>query len=131
MQDITGGPGLLLQCRRGPQSLGRPLHWIPSWCHFTRGSPLPLPLQGQKRLVLSESCSRDSMTSQPSCTALNYSYGVNAWKSWVQAKYAGGETSKGDELRFGRKSETCGQGGQSVGRVRVPLPPAAPACSCW
>lgn len=60
-------------------------------------------LQGQKRLVLSESCSRDSMNSQPSCTVLNYSYGVNAWKSWVQAKYAGGETSKGEELRFGRK----------------------------
>lgn len=60
-------------------------------------------LQGQKRLVLSESCSRDSMSSQPSCTVLNYSYGVNAWKSWVQAKYAGGETSKGEELRFGRK----------------------------
>uniref|UniRef100_A0ABM5EWC9 Zinc finger MYM-type protein 3 n=1 Tax=Pogona vitticeps TaxID=103695 RepID=A0ABM5EWC9_9SAUR len=59
--------------------------------------------KGQKRLVLSESCSRDSMSSQPTCTALNYSYGVNAWKSWVQAKYAGGETSKGDELRFGPK----------------------------
>ncbi|XP_066495978.1 zinc finger MYM-type protein 3 [Tiliqua scincoides] len=59
--------------------------------------------KGQKRLVLSESCSRDSMSSQPGCTALNYSYGVNAWKSWVQAKYAGGETSKGDELRFGPK----------------------------
>ncbi|XP_075619424.1 zinc finger MYM-type protein 3 isoform X4 [Balearica regulorum gibbericeps] len=58
--------------------------------------------KGQKRLVLSESCSRDSMNSQPSCTVLNYSYGVNAWKSWVQAKYAGGETSKGEELRFGR-----------------------------
>uniref|UniRef100_A0A8C5J6Q5 Zinc finger MYM-type containing 3 n=1 Tax=Junco hyemalis TaxID=40217 RepID=A0A8C5J6Q5_JUNHY len=48
--------------------------------------------KGQKRLMLSESCSRDSMSSQPSCTVLNYSYGVNAWKSWVQAKYAGGET---------------------------------------
>ncbi|KAH0630754.1 hypothetical protein JD844_003943 [Phrynosoma platyrhinos] len=59
--------------------------------------------KNQKRLVLSESCSRDSMSSQPNCTALNYSYGVNAWKSWVQAKYAGGETSKGDELRFGPK----------------------------
>ncbi|NWQ80963.1 ZMYM3 protein, partial [Columbina picui] len=59
--------------------------------------------KGQKRLVLSESCSRDSVSSQPSCTVLNYSYGVNAWKSWVQAKYAGGETSKGEELRFGRK----------------------------
>lgn len=76
-------------------------------------TPAPVPgrwpvsqntsLQGQKRLVLSESCSRDSMNSQPSCTVLNYSYGVNAWKSWVQAKYAGGETSKGEELRFGRK----------------------------
>ncbi|KFP45469.1 Zinc finger MYM-type protein 3, partial [Chlamydotis macqueenii] len=60
-------------------------------------------LQGQKRLVLSESCSRDSVSSQPGCTVLNYSYGVNAWKSWVQAKYAGGETSKGEELRFGPK----------------------------
>ncbi|XP_062486099.1 zinc finger MYM-type protein 3 isoform X1 [Pezoporus occidentalis] len=59
--------------------------------------------KGQKRLMLSESCSRDSMSSQPSCTVLNYSYGVNAWKSWVQAKYAGGETSKGEELRFGPK----------------------------
>ncbi|NXU07827.1 ZMYM3 protein, partial [Buphagus erythrorhynchus] len=78
-----------------------------------RKTPAPVPgrcpvsqntsLQGQKRLVLSESCSRDSMSSQPSCTVLNYSYGVNAWKSWVQAKYAGGETSKGEELRFGPK----------------------------
>ncbi|XP_030305186.1 zinc finger MYM-type protein 3 isoform X3 [Calypte anna] len=59
--------------------------------------------KGQKRLMLSESCSRDSVSSQPSCTVLNYSYGVNAWKSWVQAKYAGGETSKGEELRFGPK----------------------------
>ncbi|NXV79950.1 ZMYM3 protein, partial [Atlantisia rogersi] len=59
--------------------------------------------KGQKRMVLSESCSRDSISSQPSCTVLNYSYGVNAWKSWVQAKYAGGETSKGEELRFGPK----------------------------
>ncbi|XP_031800420.1 zinc finger MYM-type protein 3 isoform X1 [Sarcophilus harrisii] len=59
--------------------------------------------KGQKRLVLSESCSRDSMSSQPSCTALNYSYGVNAWKCWVQSKYAGGESSKSEELRFGPK----------------------------
>ncbi|MEJ1281447.1 zinc finger MYM-type 3 [Cricetulus griseus] len=57
--------------------------------------------KGQKRLVLSESCSRDSLSSQPSCTGLNYSYGVNAWKCWVQSKYANGESSKGDELRFG------------------------------
>ncbi|KAB0401305.1 hypothetical protein E2I00_017286 [Balaenoptera physalus] len=65
---------------------------------------LPRPMRkGQKRLVLSESCSRDSMSSQPSCTGLNYSYGVNAWKCWVQSKYANGETSKGDELRFGPK----------------------------
>lgn len=69
--------------------------------------PCPLP-QGQKRLVLSESCSRDSVSSQPSGSALNSSYGVNAWKSWVQAKYVGAETSKGDELRFGRKAGTCG-----------------------
>ncbi|XP_007649795.1 zinc finger MYM-type protein 3 isoform X3 [Cricetulus griseus] len=59
--------------------------------------------KGQKRLVLSESCSRDSLSSQPSCTGLNYSYGVNAWKCWVQSKYANGESSKGDELRFGPK----------------------------
>ncbi|XP_061862398.1 zinc finger MYM-type protein 3 isoform X2 [Colius striatus] len=59
--------------------------------------------KGQKRLVLSESCSRDSISSQPNCTVLNYSYGVNAWKSWVQAKYAAGESSKGEELRFGPK----------------------------
>ncbi|KAJ7310367.1 hypothetical protein JRQ81_007278 [Phrynocephalus forsythii] len=65
--------------------------------------PRAIRKQGQKRLVLSESCSRDSLSSQPACIALNYSYGVNAWKSWVQAKYASGETSKGDELRFGPK----------------------------
>ncbi|XP_032083868.1 zinc finger MYM-type protein 3 isoform X3 [Thamnophis elegans] len=59
--------------------------------------------KGQKRLVLSESCSRDSVSSQPSGSVLNSSYGVNAWKSWVQAKYVGAETSKGDELRFGPK----------------------------
>ncbi|KAL7979604.1 hypothetical protein Chor_004762 [Crotalus horridus] len=59
--------------------------------------------KGQKRLVLSESCSRDSVSSQPSGSALNSSYGVNAWRSWVQAKYVGAETSKGDELRFGRE----------------------------
>uniref|UniRef100_A0A8C6XLW0 Zinc finger MYM-type containing 3 n=1 Tax=Naja naja TaxID=35670 RepID=A0A8C6XLW0_NAJNA len=59
--------------------------------------------KGQKRLVLSESCSRDSVSSQPSGSALNSSYGVNAWKSWVQAKYVGANTSKGDELRFGPK----------------------------
>ncbi|XP_007892255.1 zinc finger MYM-type protein 3 isoform X2 [Callorhinchus milii] len=59
--------------------------------------------RGQKRIVLSESCSRDSLTSQQCCTGLNYSYGVNAWKSWVQAKYASGETNKSEELRFGPK----------------------------
>uniref|UniRef100_A0A8U8BGG7 Zinc finger MYM-type containing 3 n=1 Tax=Geospiza parvula TaxID=87175 RepID=A0A8U8BGG7_GEOPR len=48
--------------------------------------------QDLPRAVRKVSCSRDSMSSQPSCTVLNYSYGVNAWKSWVQAKYAGGET---------------------------------------
>uniref|UniRef100_A0A8C3MJR8 Zinc finger MYM-type containing 3 n=1 Tax=Geospiza parvula TaxID=87175 RepID=A0A8C3MJR8_GEOPR len=59
--------------------------------------------QDLPRAVRKVSCSRDSMSSQPSCTVLNYSYGVNAWKSWVQAKYAGGESSKGEELRFGPK----------------------------
>eukprot|EP00061_Rhincodon_typus_P015958 g43917.t1 len=57
--------------------------------------------RGQKRLMLSESCSRDSLASQQCCTGLNYSYGVNAWKSWLQAKYASGDTSKSEELRFG------------------------------
>uniref|UniRef100_UPI00398EC14A zinc finger MYM-type protein 3-like isoform X3 n=1 Tax=Pristiophorus japonicus TaxID=55135 RepID=UPI00398EC14A len=59
--------------------------------------------RGQKRIMLSESCSRDSLASQQCCTGLNYSYGVNAWKSWVQAKYASGDTSKSEELRFGPK----------------------------
>ncbi|GCC22205.1 hypothetical protein chiPu_0000590 [Chiloscyllium punctatum] len=59
--------------------------------------------RGQKRLMLSESCSRDSLASQQCCTGLNYSYGVNAWKSWLQAKYASGDTSKSEELRFGPK----------------------------
>lgn len=63
------------------------------------------------------------MSSQPSCTALNYSYGVNAWKSWVQAKYAGGETSKGEELRFGRKCPVC------VGQSGRHLPAADPSPS--
>ncbi|GCB67552.1 hypothetical protein scyTo_0012158, partial [Scyliorhinus torazame] len=59
--------------------------------------------RGQKRLMISESCSRDSLASQQCCTGLNYSYGVNAWKSWLQAKYASGDTSKSEELRFGPK----------------------------
>lgn len=59
--------------------------------------------RGQKRLMLSESCSHDSLASQQCCTGLNYSYGVNAWKSWVQAKYAGGDSSKSGELKFGPK----------------------------
>ena len=85
---------------------------------------LSLPLQGQKRLVLSENCSRDSMSSQPSCTGLNYSYGVNAWKCWVQSKYANGETSKGDELRFGRKypgEEGKGRGSRAVIQLKVSI----------
>ncbi|XP_059832883.1 zinc finger MYM-type protein 3-like isoform X5 [Hypanus sabinus] len=59
--------------------------------------------RGQKRLMLSESCSHDSLASQQCCTGLNYSYGVNAWKSWVQAKYASGDGSKSEELKFGPK----------------------------
>lgn len=79
--------------------MARTLASVPGRCSVSHYASL----QGQKRLVLSESCSRDSVSSQPSCTVLNYSYGVNAWKSWVQAKYAAGETSKGEELHFGRK----------------------------
>lgn len=90
---------------------------------LTSATPPSLPLQGQKRLVLSESCSRDSMSSQPSCTGLNYSYGVNAWKCWVQSKYANGETSKGDELRFGRKypgkEEGKGRRGRAVIHLKI------------
>uniref|UniRef100_A0A2K6MEK5 TRASH domain-containing protein n=1 Tax=Rhinopithecus bieti TaxID=61621 RepID=A0A2K6MEK5_RHIBE len=63
--------------------------------------------KGQKRLVLSESCSRDSMSSQPSCTGLNYSYGVNAWKCWVQSKYANGETSKAKPMRIKEDILAC------------------------
>ncbi|KAG2463674.1 zinc finger MYM-type protein 3-like [Polypterus senegalus] len=57
--------------------------------------------KGQKRIILSESCSRDSMGSQSGCTGLNYSYGVNAWKFWVQNKHSRNEMGK--ELRFGPK----------------------------
>ncbi|XP_063793212.1 zinc finger MYM-type protein 3 isoform X2 [Pseudophryne corroboree] len=61
--------------------------------------------KGPKRMLLSEreSCSRDSLISQRSSTNLSFTYGVNAWKSWVQRKYEGGEPSKGEELRFGPK----------------------------
>ncbi|NP_001171456.1 zinc finger MYM-type protein 3 isoform 2 [Mus musculus] len=63
--------------------------------------------KGQKRLMLSESCSRDSLSSQPSCTGLNYSYGVNAWKCWVQSKYANGETSKAKPMRIKEDILAC------------------------
>ncbi|CAJ0948975.1 unnamed protein product [Ranitomeya imitator] len=61
--------------------------------------------KGPKRMLLSEkeSSSRDSILSQRSSTNLSFSYGVNAWKSWVQRKYEGGEPSKGEEIRFGPK----------------------------
>ncbi|KAM4662391.1 zinc finger MYM-type protein 3 isoform 2-T2 [Discoglossus pictus] len=61
--------------------------------------------KGPKRALLSEreSCSRDSLISQRSSTSLSYTYGVNAWKSWVQRKYEGVEPSRGDEMRFGPK----------------------------
>ncbi|XP_053329690.1 zinc finger MYM-type protein 3 isoform X2 [Spea bombifrons] len=61
--------------------------------------------KGPKRVLVSEreSCSRDSLSSQRSSTTLSFTYGVNAWKSWVQKKYEGGEPSKGDEIRFGPK----------------------------
>lgn len=61
--------------------------------------------KGPKRMLLSEkeSSSRDSLLSQRSSTNLSFTYGVNAWKSWVQRKYEGGEPSKGEELRFGPK----------------------------
>ncbi|KAG9477991.1 hypothetical protein GDO78_013140 [Eleutherodactylus coqui] len=61
--------------------------------------------KGAKRMLLSEkeSSSRDSLLSQRSSTNLSFAYGVNAWKSWVQRKYEGGEPSKGEEIRFGPK----------------------------
>ncbi|XP_069468475.1 zinc finger MYM-type protein 3 isoform X2 [Ambystoma mexicanum] len=59
--------------------------------------------KGQKRLAITETSSRDSLNNQPSITGLNHSYGVNAWKTWVQAKYANGEPSKVDDPRFGSK----------------------------
>ncbi|XP_069841610.1 zinc finger MYM-type protein 3 [Dendropsophus ebraccatus] len=61
--------------------------------------------KGPKRMLLSEkeSSSRDSLLSQRSSTNLSYTYGVNAWKTWVQRKYEGGEPRKGEELRFGPK----------------------------
>ncbi|KAG8553957.1 hypothetical protein GDO81_003617 [Engystomops pustulosus] len=61
--------------------------------------------KGPKRMLLSEkeSSSRDSLLSRRSSTNLSYTYGVNAWKTWVQRKYEGGEPRKGEELRFGPK----------------------------
>ncbi|XP_041075815.1 zinc finger MYM-type protein 3-like [Polyodon spathula] len=59
--------------------------------------------KGQKRILLSESCSRDSMSSHSGCTGLNYSYGVSAWKYWAQTKHSGNEGGKNEELRFGPK----------------------------
>ncbi|XP_033876651.3 zinc finger MYM-type protein 3-like isoform X1 [Acipenser ruthenus] len=59
--------------------------------------------KSQKRILLSESCSRDSMSSHSGCTGLNYSYGVSAWKYWAQSKHSGNEGRKNEELRFGPK----------------------------
>ncbi|XP_066570849.1 zinc finger MYM-type protein 3 isoform X2 [Amia ocellicauda] len=59
--------------------------------------------KGSKRLLLSESCSRDSGNSQTGSTGLNHTYGVNAWKFWVQTKHSGNEAGKNEELRFGPK----------------------------
>ncbi|XP_068103612.1 zinc finger MYM-type protein 3 [Hyperolius riggenbachi] len=61
--------------------------------------------KGAKRMLLSEkeSSSRDSVSSQRTSTNLSFTYGVNAWKSWVQRKYEGSEPSRGEEIRFGPK----------------------------
>lgn len=61
--------------------------------------------KGPKRMIVSEkeSSSQDSVSSQRTSTSLSYTYGVNAWKSWVQRKYEGGEPSKAEEIRFGPK----------------------------
>ncbi|KFP34524.1 Zinc finger MYM-type protein 3, partial [Colius striatus] len=100
-------PNFIFQLSQGKQRIDFHGSWVDDLLFHCRPGRYPAShcasLQGQKRLVLSESCSRDSISSQPNCTVLNYSYGVNAWKSWVQAKYAGGESSKGEELRFGPK----------------------------
>ncbi|XP_043912779.1 zinc finger MYM-type protein 3 isoform X2 [Protopterus annectens] len=59
--------------------------------------------KSHKRVAVSESCSRDSLSSQPPCTSLHYTYGVNAWKHWVQTKHSGEVADKSDELKFGPK----------------------------
>ncbi|XP_053555068.1 zinc finger MYM-type protein 3 isoform X2 [Bombina bombina] len=61
--------------------------------------------KGPKRMLLSEreSSSRDSLSIQRNSTSLSYTYGVNAWKTWVQKKYEGVDPHKGEEIRFGPK----------------------------
>ncbi|KAG8448282.1 hypothetical protein GDO86_015395 [Hymenochirus boettgeri] len=61
--------------------------------------------KGPKKMLVSEkeSASRDSLSSHRNSTTLSFTYGVNAWKAWVQRKYDGVEPSKGDEIRFGPK----------------------------
>ncbi|KAM9325763.1 zinc finger MYM-type protein 3 [Gastrophryne carolinensis] len=60
--------------------------------------------KGPKRALVSEkSGSQDSVSNQRISTNLSHTYGVNAWKSWVQRKYEGGEPSKTEEIRFGPK----------------------------
>ncbi|MBN3301365.1 ZMYM3 protein, partial [Amia calva] len=94
-----------------PQSLMNVGHTIVIGNRCTRHTVQSRPLceqcsfvpQGSKRLLLSESCSRDSGNSQTGSTGLNHTYGVNAWKFWVQTKHSGNEAGKNEELRFGPK----------------------------
>ena len=39
----------------------------------------------------------------------------------MQSKYANGETSKGDELRFGRKYQGKGRGSRAVIQLKVSI----------
>ncbi|XP_072287418.1 zinc finger MYM-type protein 3 isoform X2 [Pyxicephalus adspersus] len=61
--------------------------------------------KGPKRMLLSEKESppHDPVSNKHKSTNLSHTYGVNAWKTWVQRKYEGGEPSKSEEIRFGPK----------------------------
>eukprot|EP00079_Xenopus_tropicalis_P038362 XP_017952133.1 PREDICTED: zinc finger MYM-type protein 3 isoform X2 [Xenopus tropicalis] len=59
--------------------------------------------KGPKRMLVSEKESGSKDSTIIRSTNLSFTYGVNAWKAWVQRKYDGVEPSKGEELRFGPK----------------------------
>nr|DBA13708.1 TPA: hypothetical protein GDO54_017052 [Pyxicephalus adspersus] len=86
--------------------LGFVVHEVSAEARFPPFALSLLPgLGGPKRVLLSEKESflQDPVSSKHISTNLSYTYGVNAWKSWVQRKYEGGEPSRSEEIRFGPK----------------------------